>query len=286
MRFRAPLILAVVILSLLAVPLAVADTDGAEEPGPFYVEGYVAEGGGSGKIPLDNVFVVIMGPGSNTYEGTTDLEGYFKIKVNENTGLQIKFTKFGYSLIGCPNITPQQGSDFYALDLSTALYNATTKTYSITSPISGMQCAIMSTTEGVVRGTVSFPNGPVNGATIHLDPVGGDPGVSTVADSKGHFEITCPIGAYNIWASNTGFVDSDVTLINVTSNPSTINIVLTKSQVSEHLGLDMAHILMLIGVCLGIVFATVAWLLSRRMNGPNRVAIIDDNDFDDDEDLR
>jgi hypothetical protein len=283
MKFWAPLILIASVLSLLIVPFVVAD--GAEES-PYYVEGYVAEGGGSGKVPMQNVAVTILDANGNTFEGITKADGSFRVTVVENTGLQIRFTTFGYSLISCPNTSTQRDTDFLLLNLATASYNTATRTYSVTSSIDGMQCAIMSATNGTVRGTVTYANGPVSEATVHFVPVGGGPVFNAGTDAKGNFEIICPTGAYNVSSSSIGFNDSESTTVNVTSNPSTINIVMTKSHLKEYFGLDPAHLLMFIGVCLGILLATIAWLLSRRMNGPNRVEIIDDSDFDDEEEIR
>ncbi|MDR2846405.1 MAG: carboxypeptidase-like regulatory domain-containing protein [Candidatus Methanoplasma sp.] len=283
MRSWAPLVLVAVVLSLLVAPSAIVD--GAEET-PYHIEGYVAEGGGSGKIPMQDVSVTILDVNGNSFEGRTDAKGFFSVVVNENTGLQIRFTTFGYSLIACPNTSAQKDTDFLALNLTAELYNAATRTYTVTSSLDGMQCAIMAATNGTVRGTVTYTNGSISGATVHFDPVGGGSGFTAGTDARGNFEIVCPTGAYNITASSIGFDDSDSTTVNVTSNPSTINIVMTKSHVREYFGLDPAHLLMFTGVCLGILLATVAWLLSRRMNGPNRVEIIDDSDFDDEEEIR
>lgn len=273
-----------IIFLMSAVPMM--PVDGAEEANySYYVEGYVAEGGGSsGKIPMIGVNVSIRDQYGIVTYSDTDESGYFKVGINNNANLEISFTIFGYTIISCPNTSKQAGSEYLNLTLSNSFYNSITRTYTITSAIDDMQCALMGTTSGTVRGTVSYSGGSVEGATVTLVPIEGEGTYATSTDERGAYEISCPTGSYRLTVTSKGFNESDVTYVNVTSNPSTISVVLEKSEVNKHLGLDTAHILMLFGVIVGMLLAVLAWFLSQRKD-PKNLEIVDDS-IEEDDDIR
>ncbi|MDR1954513.1 MAG: carboxypeptidase-like regulatory domain-containing protein [Candidatus Methanoplasma sp.] len=259
---------------LAAAPTATAN---------YYIEGYVAEGGGTGKIPMKDVTVTITDNLSLTYQNTTDANGFFSIGIGTNTNLMISFKIYGYTIITCPNTSVQSGTDNLILDLSTARYNSATHTYTITSSVDDMQCAIMAASDGIVRGVVSFDGGPIRNAAVSLIPTDRAWTLTTHADSRGYYEITCPTGTYIVTASSRGFDKSEGISVNVTSSPSTVNVTMEKSELKKYLGLDAAHILMLIGVIVGIMLAAAAWFLSKRMNGPHPLERVDDSAIEDDD---
>lgn len=280
-------LLAVISVAVLmfAVPSVYADGDVAATN--YYVEGYVAEAGGTGKVPVVGVTVSIADSQGNLFQSDTDSNGHFRVGISSNTGLSISFTAFGYMIISCPNTSTQQGSDFLTLTLSPSIYNSSTRTYTITSTIDEMQCAIMKTSDGIVRGTVTYDGGVVKNATVTVTPIEGGNSYSTNTDGSGRYEISCPTGLYTLKATCRGFEESEPISVNVTinPNPSPENIMMEQSSVKKYLGLDVAHILMLIGVIVGIMLAVAAWFMSKRMNGPNRLEIVDDS-TDEDDDIR
>ncbi len=280
-------LLAVLAVAVMIFTIPAASIDGDElDNYNYYVEGYVAVGGGAGKLPLEDVTVTIMDSQGYFYEDRTDENGYFKVGINSNTNLMILFTAFGYSIQTCPNTTKQEGTEYLQLRLSADFYNSITHTYTMTSTIDDMQCAFMGASDGIVRGVVSYDKGPVKNATVTLKPLEGDETQTATTDDSGRYEINCPIGMYTMVVSCKGFDDSEPTFVNITGSPTTLYITIEKSDIRKYLGLDMAHILMLIGVIVGIVLAVSAWFLSQRMNGPNRLEIVDDSASEEDDDVR
>ena len=258
------------------------EVDGAD-PTVYKVEGYIVEGGGvTGKIPMGDVVVTITDLATHyEYTGISDDTGLFSVPVPTNANLQIGFAAHGYTLITCPNITGD-----LMLDLTPLIYNAIDRTYMITSGPDGWQCVVMAASIGSVKGLVSYDRGHVMNATVTLMPSDGDP-IKVQTNRDGEFSVKCPTGEYVLIVSCTGFKDSEPQMINVNSNNElTIPVTLTKSEVSEYLGMDIAHLLMLLGVILSLVLATIAWVVSRRMNEPNGLEIIDDSTEEEDDLIR
>ncbi|MDR3205698.1 MAG: carboxypeptidase-like regulatory domain-containing protein [Candidatus Methanoplasma sp.] len=274
-----PLILVAAVL-FLSMPFEASDGADADQ---YNIEGHVGGWSGSGRVPIQGVSVTIRG--ISDFEGTTDADGFFSIAVTSNIGLQIRFYMHGYSVASCPNTEVQAGSEFLLLKLDTAAYNKTTKTYTVTSGIDGMQSALMAASEGLIRGTVSYDGGVVSGATVHLVSVEGGSSYSANTGRDGVYEIECPIGPYSLRVTSAGFDDSANFNVTVDTTTTTRSVTLTKSEIETHFGLDSAHIFMLIGVILGVILAVSAWLISRGKNDDG-VEIIDDSAIDGDEDLR
>jgi len=286
MRYKLLLVLAAISLLMLVMPLA---SDGADDSSAsnYYVQGYVAD---IARMPMEGVTVSVLDGTGPVFQSETDASGYFIVGVASNASLMISFTVFGYTTVTCPYTTSQPGSDYLSLNLSKVPYAASTHTYSIADSIADMQCAIMAASDGIVRGQVTFNSNPIKDATVTLTPsvdapFSGGGNYTAQTDSRGHYEITCPTGTYNLTVSRQGFNQSDVIPVKVTGSPSTANVTMVKSELRKHLGLDNAHILMLVGVVVGIMLAMAAWFFSRRMNRSHRLEIIDDCD-DDEKDVR
>jgi len=276
------IVLAIFAVALLSFTLSAASVDGADnEPAQFHINGYILEAGRN--IPKSDVTVTLKDSLGNIRSVTTDQSGFFSLPAQTNLNLQIMFEAHGYSLISCPYTAALPGTDFLSLDLSKASYNSITRTYTITSDIAGLQCAIMSATAGKITGTVSYNNGTVDGATITLRALTDGPAYTATTDSKGFFEISCPIGSYTLVVNRTGFEASVPLAVEISRNDNIQSITLEKSDVNRYMGLDLAHLLMLIAVCVGISLAALAWMLSNRMNRSDRPGIIDDS-IDEEED--
>ena len=280
------IVLAIFAVVLLSFTLSAAEVDGADnDPAQYHIEGYVLDAGGN--VPKPNVTVTLKDSLGNTRVAITNESGFFSLSTQTSTNLQILFEAYGYSLSSCPWTTVLPGTDFLSLDLTKVNYNSITRTYMITSDALGTQCVIMSATAGKVTGTISYVDGVVNGATITLSPLEGDSVYTATTDSKGFFEIVCPIGSYTLIVNRVGFETSAPITVEISRNDNIQSVTLKKSDVNEYMGLDIAHILMLIAVCLGLSLAALAWILSNRMNRPDRPGIIDDSiDEEEDADIR
>ncbi|MDR0523922.1 MAG: carboxypeptidase-like regulatory domain-containing protein [Candidatus Methanoplasma sp.] len=249
------------------------------------IEGYVVEGGGSGKtLPVKDVDVTIVDGSGAECRGRTDEGGFFHIEIGSASSAQIRFQKHGYTLIACPNVSGPDGGDLLSIDLAKTPYDAETGTYSLTSGPDGWQCAIMAASSGIVRGTVSYEKGWVAGAVVSASPVSGGASYTATTDDRGNYEIQCPTGRYLIQVSCQGFAPSEASEITLSSNPSSLSVTLSKSPVKTYFGLDMAHVLMLIGIALGTLLVVSTWALMRHTGTHRRIEVLEDLEEPDDQD--
>jgi hypothetical protein len=297
---KAKLLLTLAVVSFIALAFMPFITDGAvSSTSNYYVTGYVAD---SDRNPMEGVTVSISNPDGQgpPFTGNTDTDGFFNIVIPSDktlvsyTGLTISFNVYGYTAINCPNTTlPNKDSDYFILNLSKATYSNVTKTYTLTGSVTDMNCVIMKATTGTVIGQVQVlgESRQIKNATVMLTTVadeGTDKAIySSNTDEHGYYSIICPTGTYVVTSTCQGFIETNAGTVTVTDsdNPSTKNIAMEKSELTMHFGLDTAHLLMLIGVIVGILVAIAAWFLSRRMNRSHGLEIFDDSEEEDD-DLR
>lgn len=270
------LLTAVTVMFLMsAVPIVISeDSTAATEP-TFFIEGYVIDSN-TGNTPMQGVKVTVRDSAGNITDSETDSTGKFSVGVYTNTDLLISFTAYGYVITSCPNISKSSYPDYFILNLKTANYNY--PTYTITSSTDGMQCAVMGlAVDSQVEGAVQYSGGYVKNAVITLTHEDGDVYTANTEET-GNYKIICPPGYYEITASRQGFEDSEPVQITVPS--SFFVITLEESPVGTKTGLDSIHILMLIGVIVGILLAISAWHLSQRED-PKLV-----NDSEEDSNIR
>jgi hypothetical protein len=264
--------------ALLVITIAAPLSAGAD---PVYnIEGFVADTNGDA---MEGVEVSILDGSSVTFKAYTDANGFFSVRVSSNTNLQISFAAHGHTLLTCPNTSVQQGKEYLALNLSKAAYNSSTGTYTITGSIKDMQCAIMIISNGVVKGSVTCGGNPVRNATVTLTPEGKGASESRSTDSNGHYEMTVPTGVYTLTVTGQGVKDSVPVQITLTGAGTTVNVQMEKSDLKKYLGLDLAHLLMLVGVIVGMILAIAAWYMSKRLSRPHGLEIIDDSLIENDE---
>ena len=293
MRNKSILILAAVSL-LMLIPF-VSVLEGAEATSAaatnYSIQGYVSD---INWVPMEDVAVSIMDGQGKVYNDHTDATGFFSVSVPSNTGLSISFSAFGYVVVTYPNILPpiSDTSNYRPLDLSKATYSVSTSTYTITGSIASAQCAIMKISLGTVKGHVTSNSNPIRGSTVTLTPADATASVpenntlTATTNAQGYYELTCPVGNYALIVSGQGFKQSDPVPVTISSGPLTIDVTLEEKNVlKKYFGMDTAHLLMLIGVIVGIILAVVAWFLSRRVNKPHGLEIIDDS-VDENEDVR
>ena len=270
---------------LVLIPLVSPMSDGADEtPMNYYIRGYVAD---TDRNPMEGVEVSVT-DAYGTYSADTDEAGLFSVGTTYNTNLTISFSFSGYTLLTCPSSTSPSGSDPLTLSLSGATYDSRNRTYTLSTSVNDMRCTIMKASQGVVTGQVFAGTTPITGATVTLTPsVGGEDAFSASTDDRGYYEVTCPTGEYLLSVSRQGFNPNDPFTVIVTEiEGSPKDVQLVKTELKKYLGLDVAHILMLIGVIVSILVAVAAWFLSKRMNRPHGVEIIDDSPEEEEDDLR
>jgi len=293
MRNKPILILAAVSLMLMISFISVLESEDATSAATtnYSIQGYVAD---VYWAPLDGVTVSIMDGQGKLHSSDTDANGFFSVSVPYNVGLSISFSTFGYTIVSCPNTLPPttDGSDYRPLDLSKAAYVASTGTYTITGSIASEQGAIMNITLGTLEGNVTSNSNSVKNCTVTLTPttdaaaaVLDNNTLTATTNDQGYYEIKGPVGNYTLTASSQGFNASDPVPVTISGRPLTVNITMKEYNTpTKYFGMDTAHLLMLIGVIVGIILAVVAWFLSRRVNDPHGLEIIDDSVDENEED--
>jgi len=293
MRNKPILILAAVSLMLMISFVSVLESKEATSAAAanYSIRGYVADVYWN---PMEGVTVSIMDSQGNVYSSDTDADGFFSVSVSSNFGLSISFSTFGYTIVTCPNTLPptSEDSNYRPIDLSKAAYTASTGTYALTGPISSEQGAIMNVSLGTVNGHITSNSNSVKNCNVTLAPatnaataVLGNNALTATTNDQGYYEITGPVGNYTLVVSGQGFKTSDPVPVTISSEPSTVDAAVEEKNMSEkYFGMDTAHLLMLIGVIVGIILAVTAWFLSRRVNDPHGLEIIDDS-VDENEDV-
>ncbi|UAL07729.1 MAG: carboxypeptidase-like regulatory domain-containing protein [Candidatus Methanogranum gryphiswaldense] len=273
MKNKVVLVAFVLAISIMVLPTFTAEySDSATE---YYIEGYIVTTQPEGNVALEGVEVTIL-YNNTSYSDTTDETGKFSISVPSITGLQIEFTLEGYTIRSCPNITAQEGSDYYVLDLSNV--TPTGNVYQITSDADGLLPAIMYPTSANVTGTISYSDGYVNGATVTLVSTDTSERYEAETNSKGIFLIECPTGEYTLTVNCGGFETSKQT-IEVKEGTMSVNITLTIKENQTILGLDLMHFIMVIGVIFGIFISCILFILGHRKK--NKITIVDDTHVED-----
>ena len=279
-------------LLLMAIPMSMTDASISATTN-YYVEGYVVEANSSDNIPLEGVIVTIMYPDGKLSSDESDSNGFFSVSVTTTIGLTISFTAYGLRMIACPHTTPIEDSDNYTLDLTIGNYNtetyhdynSSTHTYTITGTADSTKAAFLIATIASLNGKVTYNDEQaVSGAKVKIVSTSTNKPYEGTTDESGQFKIKCPTGWYAVTVYCNGFDDSSTVTVNVTNDSTSILIPMYKSAVSQYFGFDLAHLLMLIGVCLGLILATTAWLISRRMkNNPKSTVVMDDDSSDESE---
>jgi len=250
---------------------------------PYYVSGYIVTANPDGNEPLEGVTVTIID--NIAYSATTDSDGYFIIDIANNTNLIIQFVMPGYSLRSCPAVYAISGSDYLSLNLSEAwLYDSATRTYQITSGPNGMQPAIMAESTASISGVISYPSGIVSGATVTLVSLDNGSIYKTVTDTNGRYKIECPTGKYDMTVESNGFNTGRSYNVEITSNGTIVNIPLVHKDIKTWFSLDLAHLLMLLGVVFGLIVTTTLFLKVNKDDKKSNIKIIDDSVPEDDED--
>ncbi len=275
MRYKVLLAAIILVLSILIIPtLSDESTYGDEGQTTYYIKGYVVSTEPEGNIPLVGVEVTIIYNNitSPLYSDTTDSNGEFSVEVPYNTNLQIKFTLNGYTLRSCPNIT-EGTSGYYVLDLTGI--TPIDDVYSITSDASGLQPAIMSQSSAMVKGTISYSGGYVQGATVTMVSTDGSIEYETKTNSKGVFTFEeCESGTYKMTITCGGFETYGPETITITEGINEYNATLISKENQQFFGLDLIHLMMIFGILFGILISLTMFILVHRKK--DTVTIIDD----------
>ncbi len=281
MKTKALIIIMMLAMAFITTPMLITNSDGATT---YTIEGYVVTANSEGNVPLEGVEVTVIYNNVTYYDITDDTGMFIMEGIPAITDLQIMFTLSGYTLRSCPNITSQEESDYYTLDLTNAT-NLGNNTYMITSEADGMQPAIMSQTSATLTGTVSYSGGYIEGATITLISADTSRKYETYTDSDGTYSITCPTGDYELTVSCNGFISSEKETVTVSENMDAIDITLAENNHDNFFGMDAVHMMLILGVLFGLILSFTMLAVSHRKI--KNFSIVDDthSEKDDDNDL-
>lgn len=280
-------ILLIMVLGVVAMAMVPASFDSDADTETRYVSGYIVESTASNNLPLEGVTATLMSGTDTLSQQITDTDGYFTLEFQVTDGaipsLRISFEMEGYTVRSCMYTTKVADNPYLQLDLTGAPYSAVTHTYSISSDANGMWPVIMVASYGTITGVVSYDDGNVRGATVSVvSALNPNETFSTTTDSNGNYTIRCSTGSYILSVSCKGFNNTDNIFITVETESIISNVTLTESTQQMYLGLDLAHLLMIAGVLLGIALALGAWGVSRHINSSDsNDIIIDDSEEQD-----
>ncbi|MDD2626034.1 MAG: carboxypeptidase regulatory-like domain-containing protein [Candidatus Methanomethylophilus sp.] len=270
-------------VGILATDESAADNSDTDDPATetvYAVAGYVVEDQAAGNVPMAGVGVIVN-DGVNSLSAVTDSDGYFTVTVASTDKVTISFTYTGYTVRSCPHGTLNTATGTISLDLTgitpilTTADDVTTYTYLFTSEADGLQPVIMSGTDGIVVVTVTEESDnhvkTVSGASVSLvSATDGAVRYSGTTDSDGKFTFSgVQTGYYYLTSTCNGFYDSSSQTVTVATGSTYFSVSLTEIPVENYLGMSLGHLLMVIGIILGVVLILIVGSLCRR---PERTA--------------
>ncbi len=279
---------AVAVMLMLSTALIVLTANEAEAADTeiYQVAGYVVDDQAVGNTALAGVYVTVvdsLGP----HYATTDAKGYFAIAVSGTAKLTITLSYSGYTVRSCPCGTTQSDGTIL-LDLSgitptaVTVEGVTTYTYTFTSAAGGLQPIIMSSTVGVVvvtvtdRNSTSTSNGISEAEVTLVSATDSAIRYSGITDGSGRYTFSdVRTGYYYLSASSNGYESSSVMTVSVANGYTYLSTTMAQKPTDIYLGLSLGHLLMLIGVLLGVLLIMISWIMYRR--GPSHV---DTSDLD------
>jgi hypothetical protein len=271
----------VAIIALLAAATALTAPAASGEVVTYNIVGHVSDA--EDYTGLEGVQVLISTSSFIQWSDVTDSNGRFSVNVTENTGLKILIGKEGYSIRSGPScINKVSGSNYYSLDLSIAHFDKETKTYDLTYGSDSLHHILMAKSVGMLNGTVTCDGSPVVNANVVIKST--ELSYSTTTNSDGKYSISCS-GTYSMTISHTGLVDSVVKDIVVTSDGvTTKNVTMETKDWNIYFGMDMPHLLMIMGAAAGIAGLLIVVLLFLQIkNGNTKITLVDDDLNDEEE---
>lgn len=227
---------------------------------------------------LEGVSVKILS-GSSSPTTTSNSNG-FSISFTYSQSATITFSLNGYKVAvpGLSHVLTKQADGLtYGINLTEAeMKDGRYIVSTADSPI--VMIKNMSKITGTVMGVVKNTEYALKNATIRIDSGSGNI-YETKTDDAGRFTIECPFGEYLLTSECNGFLLYGPETVH-TSTTSTLTIVMEAYGGSFIPGLDNAHSMMVLGMCvlaLILVFATICYISSKKGIGNIKA----DNDLDD-----
>ncbi len=272
---------AAVVACMLLPSLILADgsdaDDGDTETGQTYISGYIYEPRSSGNEAIEGVTVTVkmtLSDGSVTrYSSTTDSDGGFDINVtsgfDSSATYSVLFAYQDYTVRSLPQAfsTTADSEGYYTVTLPSPVTENENTYYMLTDDMSqssgsDMRVVLMTSTTSILTVTVIYGSDFISGAKVTIS---NDDGSNTEeSNSRGIAQFSnVSVGTYTITIKADGFEDYKST-VTVGEGGTSVDAKLTERTHTHYLwGFDLAHVMMLGGLLVGILMAIAAWALHR-----------------------
>ncbi len=275
---------AAVVACMLLPSLILADgsdaDDGDTETGQTYISGYIYEPRSSGNEAIEGVTVTVkmtLSDGSVTrYPSTTGSDGGFDINVtsgfDSSATYSMLFAYQDYTVRSLPQAfsTTADSEGYYTVTLPSPVTENENTYYMLTDDMSqssgsDMRVVLMTSTTSTLTITVIYGSDFISGAKVTITNKTNEDDSRTEESKSGGIAqfSSVSVGEYYITIKADGFDDYKSTLT-VGEGGTSVSVNLTEKTHTHYLwGFDLAHVMMLGGLLVGILMAIAAWALHR-----------------------
>lgn len=274
-----PMLVMIFAVSGLLVSAVPADgSDAAASDEEVYVSGLICEIGQTGPTPAKDVSVTLTYNG-NTFSGKTGSDGTFKIAICKSTELDTSkkvyfdFTLRGFSVFTLPDtmtaLEPNSGS------AETTTADAIIDLEKIT-PVDGIYSATSDTQHCILIGDTYVPatftvtNASTGVAVRNADVTLTNIDTGTTSRGTSDYDGVCKfssgilIGSYDLVIKCDGYTTYKDTIEIKKQAAFTMSCEMNQKEPATYLGLTLYHLLMIIGVTVGLCLVVISYVLCKR----------------------
>ncbi len=274
---------AAVVACMLLPSLIFADGSDAEdgetgtETGQTYISGYIYEPRSSGNEPIEGVTVTVkmtLSDGTTSrITATTGSDGRFDANVtsgfDSSATYSILLAYEDYTVRSLPQAfsTTTDSEGYYTVTLPSSVTENENTYYLLTDDMSQssgsyMRVVLMTSTTSTLTVTVMYEGDYISGAKVTISSTDGSN--TEESNSRGIAQFSnVSVGEYVITIKADGFDDYKST-VTVGEGGKSVDAKMTEKTHTHYLwGFDLAHVMMLGGLLVGILMAVAAWALHR-----------------------
>lgn len=266
-------------LILSAIPADNSDGAESSENGT-YVKGLICEIGSSGPTPAADIPVTLTYD-EESFEGKTDEEGYFNIKISDNLlidttkKVEFSFELSGYSVFALPDTMTSleqldsnggaNATPVAEIDLSKCTKKASTGKVTYTATDDAQHCILLGDTYVTVSFTVTdnATGTAIRNAEITLKNAGNTYFGKTNYDGVCTISSRVLIGTYELTIKCDGYVLYEGTVV-ITKSVSKLSVGMDQKEPTMYLGMTLYHLMMVIGVTVGLCLVVISYVLCTR----------------------
>lgn len=254
-----------------------SDSSDAAGDGKTYVSGLICEIGQSGPTPAKNIPVTLVYD-DQTFTGKTGSDGFFKIKISDSSSVDTSqkvyfdFTLDGYSIFTLPDtmVTLEPNSND-SIETVTAVATIDLTKCSLAD---GVYCATSDSQHCILIGDTYVPvtftvtNASTGVAVRNADVTlkCGDKTYRATTNYEGvcTFSTGVLIGTYGITIKCDGYVTFEDTIQINKSAAFKTDFEMTQKEPITYLGMTLYHLLMVLGVTVGLCLVVISYVLCKR----------------------